>query len=93
MIKRIVLAVIVVLLVAGVGLFFWARAILSTDAVRTALADQLTKALGQPVSVEGVKTGIYPRVTLTLTGVSIGQPSAWALLMPSSRAAAPHGPS
>lgn len=74
MIKRIVLAVVVVLLVAGVGLFFWARAILSTDAVRTALADQLTKALGQPVSVEGVKTGIYPRVTLTLTGVSIGQP-------------------
>jgi len=75
MFKKIALGVVVVLLVIGIGLFFWARAILSTDAVRTALAGQLTKALGQPVSVESVSAGIFPRVTLTLKGVSIGQPA------------------
>jgi len=75
MIKKIALGVAVVLLLTGLGLFFWARAVLSTDAVRTALAGQLTKALGQPVSVEGVTAGIYPRVTVTLKGVSIGQPA------------------
>ncbi len=75
MFKKIALGVVAVLLIMGIGLFFWARAVLSTDAVRTALAGQLTKALGQPVTVEGVSAGIYPRVTLTLTGVSIGQPA------------------
>jgi hypothetical protein len=75
MVKKIALGVVVLLLLVGTGLFFWARAVLSTDAVRTALAGQLTKALGQPVSVEGVSAGIYPRVTVTLKGVSIGQPA------------------
>ena len=75
MFKKTALGVVVVLLVMGIGLFFWARAILGTDAVRSALASQLTTALGQPVSVEAVSAGIYPRVTLTLKGVSIGQPA------------------
>ena len=75
MFKKIALGVVAVLLIMGIGLFFWARAVLSTDAVRTALAGQLTKALGQPVSVESVSAGIYTRVTLTLKGVSIGQPA------------------
>ena len=49
MFKKIALGVVVVLLVMGIGLSFWAQAVLSTDAVRSALAGQLTKALGQPV--------------------------------------------
>ncbi|MGE3957319.1 MAG: AsmA-like C-terminal region-containing protein [Vicinamibacterales bacterium] len=73
MIKKLAVGLVVLVLVLGVGGFFWARSVLGTDAVRTALADQLSKALGQPVTVEGVSATIYPRVTVTLTGVSIGK--------------------
>ena len=73
MVKKLVLAVVVLVLVAGVGGYFWAGSALGTDAVRNALADQLSKALGQPVKVDGVKATIYPRVTVSLTGVTIGK--------------------
>lgn len=74
MFRKVALGVVVLLLVLGLGLFFWARAVLSTDTVRTALADQISKAIGQPVTVEGVSATIYPRITVTLTGVAIGEP-------------------
>jgi uncharacterized protein involved in outer membrane biogenesis len=62
--------VLCVLVLAGV--FFWARAILATDAVRSALAGQIAAAIGQPVTIDGIGASIYPRVTVDLTGVSIG---------------------
>ncbi len=74
MVRKVAVAVVVLVLVLGVGLFFWARSVLGQDSVRSALADQLSKALGQPVAVAGVSATVYPRVTVTLTGVSIGQP-------------------
>lgn len=74
MVRKIAVAVVVLVLVLGLGLFFWARSVLGQDGVRNALADQLSKALGQPVKVAGVSATIYPRVTVTLTGVTIGEP-------------------
>lgn len=73
MVKKLALAVVVLVLVVGVGGYFWAGSVLGTDAVRNALADQLSKALGQPVKVDAVKATIYPRVTVSLTGVTIGK--------------------
>lgn len=75
MVRKVVIGVVVLLLVVGLGLFFWARSVLGQDSVRAALADQLSQAIGQPVKVEGVSATIYPRVTVTLTGVSIGEPA------------------
>jgi hypothetical protein len=49
--------------------------VLNNDAVRTALASQLSRALGQPVTVEGITAGIYPRVTVSLKGVTVGNPA------------------
>lgn len=72
MVKKIAAGTLILLLVAGVGTFFWARAVLETDAVRNALASQLSKALGQPVSVQGVAATIYPRVTISLRDVAVG---------------------
>lgn len=72
MFKKVAVAGVVLLVLVGVGGFFWARAVLGTDAVRTALASQLSTALGQPVTIEGVHASIYPRVTVALTGVTIG---------------------
>jgi uncharacterized protein involved in outer membrane biogenesis len=73
MIKKLLAAVVVLLLVAGVGLSFWARSIFRSDLVRNALASQLSSALGQKVSVESVDASVYPRVTVKLQGVTIGE--------------------
>jgi uncharacterized protein involved in outer membrane biogenesis len=48
---------------------------LTGDNVRTAVAAQLASAIGQPVSIGGLAASIYPRVTMELTDVSIGQPT------------------
>ena len=72
MMKKIFLAATVLLLMGGAGLFFWARAILASDTVRMAVAAQLTRALGQPVSVGRISATIFPRVTMNLGEVTIG---------------------
>ena len=74
MLKKVLLAALVVILVLSLGLFLWARAVFTHDAVRTALAEQLSKALGQPVSVATIAVAIYPRVTVNLGHVTIGEP-------------------
>ena len=73
MAKKLALGVVVLLVVLGGGGYFWARSVLGTDAVKNALASQLSTALGQPVTVDGVSASIYPRVTVALTGVRIGK--------------------
>ncbi len=65
-------AIATLLLVAMLALFVWARAILGTEAVRAALAAQITQALGQPVAIGGLSASIYPRVTVTLTDLTVG---------------------
>lgn len=72
MVKKVVAGAVVVLLLGGAGAFFWARSIFETDVVRQALAAQLSKALGQPVTVGGAKATIYPRVTISLRDVTVG---------------------
>ncbi len=61
-------------LAAAVGGFFWARAALTNGRVETALEEQLSRALGEPVSIGTLSLGFTPRVTLTLGAVTIGQP-------------------
>ncbi len=74
MVKKIVIGALVFVLVASVGLFFWARAVFTQDTVRTTLANQLSQSLGQPVTVGSIGAAIYPRVTVNLGDVTIGQP-------------------
>jgi uncharacterized protein involved in outer membrane biogenesis len=74
MLKKVAIGVLVFVLVASVALFFWARSVFTQDTVRTTLAAQLSESLGQPVSVGGIGAAIYPRVTVNLTDVTIGQP-------------------
>lgn len=73
MVKKVVAGVVVVLVLGGAAAFFWARSVFETDLVKQALAAQLSKALGQPVTVGGVKATIYPRVTISLREVTIGE--------------------
>ncbi len=66
-----VAAVVVVLVIAG-GL--WVRSVFARDTVRAALAAQISSAIGQPVSIGGISASIFPRVTVRLRDVTIGQP-------------------
>lgn len=72
---KILVGIGVGLLLMSAGLFFWARSVFTQDNVRAALAAQLSESLGQPVAVGGISAGIYPRVTVNLTEVTIGEPA------------------
>jgi uncharacterized protein involved in outer membrane biogenesis len=74
MFKKALLAALVLIVLLSTGLFLWARAVFGKDTVRTALADQLSKALGQPVKIGSIAATIFPRVTVNLRQVMIGEP-------------------
>ena len=75
MLKKVLLGALLLLLLLSIGLFLWVRAVFTEDNVRVALADQLSRALGQPVKVGSIAATIYPRVTVSLGQVSIGEPA------------------
>lgn len=72
--RKVLIAVVVLLVVAGIGVALWARSVLGGDAVRTALAGQISEAIGQPVTIGSVGASIYPRITVNLGDVRIGDP-------------------
>ena len=61
--------------VLGIGLYFWARSVLTGDRVRDTVAAQLSSALGQPVTIGSVGVSIFPRVMMDLSDVTIGKPA------------------
>lgn len=73
MVRKVAFGVALVFLLAIVG-WFWARSVFANEAVRAALAAQLSAAIGQPVAIGSISAGIYPRVTVKLGGVTIGEP-------------------
>jgi uncharacterized protein involved in outer membrane biogenesis len=72
--KRIAIAAVVIVLLGGVGFAVLARSVLTGDNVRAAIAAQVSDAIGQPVTIGGLSVSIYPRVTMDLTDVAIGEP-------------------
>jgi hypothetical protein len=73
MLKRLVIALAVLLVLAGV-LYFAAARILGSDLVRSTLEQQLSASLGQPVRIGAASAAIYPRVAVDLHSVAIGEP-------------------
>lgn len=72
--KKILVGGLVVLAVLFAGAFFWARSVFTGENVRSALAAQVEKAIGQPVVIGDIGATIMPRVTVTLGDVKIGRP-------------------
>ena len=73
--RRLFVGLVGLALIGAGGLFFWARAVLGGDTVRRAVEAQLSRALGQPVTIASVDATILPRVTMNLRDVAIGQPA------------------
>jgi uncharacterized protein involved in outer membrane biogenesis len=73
--KRIVIILLSLAIIASIGLALFARSVLTGENVRAALAAQVSAALGQPVTIGALDASIYPRVTMDLGDVRIG-PSA-----------------
>src|SRR5262245_35389731 len=73
--KRILIGVVLLTAAIAGGLYFWAHAIFASDAVRNAVESQLTNALGQPVRIGSMGATVFPRVTMTLNDVRIGEPA------------------
>jgi uncharacterized protein involved in outer membrane biogenesis len=63
------------LLATLLGVSLWARSMLSGERVRQAVERQLSASIGQPVAVTRVSVGIWPRATMRLEGVRIGEPA------------------
>lgn len=74
MLKKILFGVVGLFLIGSIGLFFWARSAVANDFVRSGLAAQISEALGQPVSIGSIAVRLYPRVTVDLGTVTIGDP-------------------
>src|SRR5262245_62097327 len=75
MVKKVLIGVVVLTIVIASALFLWARSILTGDAVRATVERQFTKAIGQPVRIGTLGVAIFPRVTMTLGDVTMGQPA------------------
>jgi uncharacterized protein involved in outer membrane biogenesis len=73
--RKLLVVAIGVVVALGLGLFVWARAVLAGDAVRSTVEAQLSRALGQPVTIGRAGASILPRVTMTLHDVAIGDPA------------------
>ena len=73
--KRLVLVAVTVIVLAGLGLALLARYVFAGPNVRAAVEAQVSAALGQPVTIGGLGASVYPRVTMDLTDVTIGQPA------------------
>lgn len=73
--KKYAIAALVLVVVVGAAMAIWARSVLTGDNVRAAIAAQVSEALGQPVTIGGIGASVFPRVTVDLTDVAIGQPA------------------
>jgi uncharacterized protein involved in outer membrane biogenesis len=74
MVKKILAVTAAVVVLAVIGVAVWARSILATETARSAIAAQVSGLLGQPVTIGGIGASVFPRVTIDLEQVTIGQP-------------------
>jgi uncharacterized protein involved in outer membrane biogenesis len=74
MFKKTLIGIALGLAIVTVGIYVWGRSVLGRDAVRHAVAAQMSQALGQPVTLGGIRASVFPRVAVTFTDVAIGNP-------------------
>ncbi|MGE3274929.1 MAG: AsmA family protein [Vicinamibacterales bacterium] len=74
--KKLIAAIVVIFVLLGIGLTIWAKAVLTGERVRGAIARQISDAIGQPVEIGELSASVFPRVTVDLGNVRIGDPTS-----------------
>lgn len=75
MIRKLLAALAILIVLAAAGLVLVARGAIGGDAVRRTIEDQLSARVGHPVTIASLGASFFPRVTLNLHGVAVGQPA------------------
>jgi uncharacterized protein involved in outer membrane biogenesis len=75
MIRKALAAVAILIALVGLGLVLFARGVIGGETVRQTLETQLSAKLGTPVKIASLGASFFPRVSLDLHDVSIGQPT------------------
>lgn len=79
MARRLLTIVAVIVVLAGVALWLVVRGVIGGDTVRRTIEQQLTARLRQPVRIASLGASFFPRVSLDLHGVTIGEPPVAAI--------------
>ena len=76
MVKKALLIGLAVIAAACLAVALYARSVLSSESVRKTLEEQLTAQLGRPVRIGSAGASIFPRVSLELRTVTVGNDDA-----------------
>jgi hypothetical protein len=71
--KYVVLGVVTACVALSAGAYLFLRTTVTNDAVRRALAAQISSSLGQPVAIGRIGLSVLPRLAITLSDVEIGE--------------------
>ena len=74
MIRKLFAAAAILIVVASAAVVLFVRGMIGGDAVRRTLEAQLSARAGQPVRIASLGASFFPRVSLDLHDVAIGQP-------------------
>ena len=72
MARKIAIGVGVVFVLLLAGGYFWVRSAFGSDTVRESIAAQISSTIGQPVTIGRISASAYPRVTVKLGDVRLG---------------------
>src|SRR4051812_45884498 len=75
MLRKLLIALAVVIVLVAAAVVLVARGVIGNDTLRTALEQQLTASLKQPVHIARLGASFYPRVAIALHDVTIGEPA------------------
>ena len=75
MLRKLLLGLVLLIVVLAGIVVLVARGAVGNDALRTALEQQLTASLKQPVRIARLGASFYPRVAIDLHDITIGEPA------------------
>jgi AsmA-like C-terminal region len=79
MIRKLLAGVAILFVIIAIAVVLFARGAIGGDTMRRALEAQLSDRVGQPVTIRTLGASFFPRVTVDLHDVAIGQPPAMTI--------------
>ena len=73
--RKLLAGVVILLVLVAIAVALFARGTIGSAAVKRTLEQQLSARLGEPVRIDTLGASFFPRVTLDMRNVSIGDPA------------------